>query len=248
MARSLSFILALILFSFVATVMTGAGADVLPTGISTPDQADARVEILKTIGFGSNSKVLGDPYPLGGYSGLEVGLSRESISIGNIARLGNQTGPQNTLSYSRLMIGKGVYNNIDFFLHFIPFADDKNISGYGGMAKWTFYQASTIPFTLSAVVHGNSTNVSNQLVTQSTGAFLLAGMTFDKASVYLGQGRMSTYGQFHGADFPDVTVSERVDDYHYFIGGSMRFEPMFVALQFDQVQQPVISARLGVRY
>src|SRR6266404_3530405 len=97
----------------------------IPHGLNESD----RREIIRTLGVNAATKMLDNPYPLGGYSGFEVGLSTEFIDIRDIRRLGCQPGQpgctNTTVSdesewrYSRLTIGKGLYEDIDVFFHFL---------------------------------------------------------------------------------------------------------------------------------
>src|SRR5580692_1102541 len=98
-----------------------AGAFDIPSGLLQPD----RQQIVRTLGFDTATKMLDNPYPLGGFSGFEVGLSMEYIDIRDIRTLGcapGSAGCRNTsisdeteLRYSRLTIGKGLYDDVDVF-------------------------------------------------------------------------------------------------------------------------------------
>src|SRR5476649_319848 len=70
----------------------------IPRGLNESD----RREIVRTLGLNSATKMLDNPYPLGGFSGFEVGFSAEFIDIRDIRRLGcapGSPGCRNT-SYS----------------------------------------------------------------------------------------------------------------------------------------------------
>ena len=51
-----------------------AAAFDIPKGLSESD----RREIILTLGLNSATKMLDNPYPLGGFSGFEIGLSQQS--------------------------------------------------------------------------------------------------------------------------------------------------------------------------
>ena len=58
-------------------------------GLSFPSSLTShdRGQVLAILGYGSAVKILDNPYPLGGYSGLEIGLSTEFINTSQIAKL-----------------------------------------------------------------------------------------------------------------------------------------------------------------
>src|SRR5665213_698791 len=88
----------------------------IPSGLNQSD----RREIIRTLGLNTATKMLDNPYPLGGFSGFEIGLSMELIDIKDIRRLccaPGTAGCRNTgysdedqLRYSRITIGKGLFN------------------------------------------------------------------------------------------------------------------------------------------
>ncbi|MEK7355008.1 MAG: hypothetical protein AAB250_01065, partial [Bdellovibrionota bacterium] len=139
-----------------------SAAILIPANLSASD----RVEALKIIGMGTSAKLLSDPYPLGGYDGLEMGLSIESLPTDDLGRLGNRlTAPQQDVAYPKLTIGKGVYNNIDIFIQFTPYTRQDELSQFGGIMRWGFYQAQFQPLSASILLHMNNGNVGNVLTT-----------------------------------------------------------------------------------
>jgi hypothetical protein len=57
-----------------------------PSGMSSKD----RQSIMQIMGFGSASKILSNPYPLGGYLGIELGVSSDVIETSQVGNLGNK--------------------------------------------------------------------------------------------------------------------------------------------------------------
>ena len=86
-------------------------------GLEIPSQLTSADEIrtLEIIGLGTTSKFLSNAYPLGGYSGLEVSLSVETMDTKEIASLGSTAAETPTVYYPTITIGKGIYNNSDIF-------------------------------------------------------------------------------------------------------------------------------------
>lgn len=216
--------------------------------------SDDRKEALRILGLGTSGKLLSNPYPLGGYSGFEFGLAIESVPVEEIARLGSKLSTtqqlDKTFNYPKFAIGKGLYKDIDIFLHFIPFNQNTNLSDYGGLVRYCFYQAAFLPASFSLIVHGNNSNVGNLIFTQSIGAELATGINVGDLALYVGGGRVYVTGRFiaslnQGAAQEE---SETVSSFHSFFGGTLDFEPIFVALQIDQFTQTTFSGKLGLRF
>lgn len=228
----------------------------IPKDMDTTDRRQA----VRILGFGTSSKILTDPYPLGGYSGFEVGVSMESLPVGELSHLGNrQSTPQQDVSYAKFTIGKGLYNNVDFFLQFIPFSEGKEISQYGGILRWGFIQGTSFPYSLSALVHTNSTNINNQVTTRTYGVDLIAGINVSNVALYAGGGPLQCRGRFNGglseagntnSGLTDsgVLETENVFGGHAMLGANVHMEPVFVSMQIDRYETTVYSAKLGMRF
>ncbi len=212
-----------------------------------------RLKILEIVGFGASSKVLSDPYPLGGYAGLEVGYALENLPAEDIGRLGQGLpAPQQDITLSKITIGKGLYNNLDFFIQFTPYLHSDEVSQYGGIIRWGFYQGSDKPISLSALVHANTVNFSNQLTTHAYGVDLIGGVTVDSLAVFAGLGAIEARGTFMGGS-SGVTDSgfverEFTSGLHTVVGADIRIKKAFVSLQIDRYKLPVFSGKIGYRF
>ncbi len=227
-----------------------SAAILIPANLSASD----RVEALKIIGMGTSAKLLSDPYPLGGYDGLEMGLSIESLPTDDLGRLGNRlTAPQQDVAYPKLTIGKGVYNNIDIFIQFTPYTRQDELSQFGGIMRWGFYQAQFQPLSASILLHMNNGNVGNVLTTRTYGVDLVGGMNVSNVALFGGIGFIESTGTFAGGA-SGVTASgrlesESVSGYHTVYGANVKIlEKGFLALQIDRYSVPVFSGKLGVRF
>ncbi|MGE0525889.1 MAG: hypothetical protein AB7G93_17135 [Bdellovibrionales bacterium] len=244
----------------------------IPKGLDSAD----RKEVIRTLGLSSASKALSNPYPLGGYSGLEVGYSMEFVNVRDIRRLGctpGETGCPNTgysdeteWRYSRLTIGKGLYNDIDVFFSFIPPVGGLRVSDYGGQIRWSFYQARFLPINLSTTLHFNQSNFNDVFMNRNLGAELIAGVNVDNFALYFGGGWVEARGTFIGPNSagacledctvlggdPDVgsshTVTERVRETHTVVGFSLHYQNLFTAAQVDRYRDAVYSLKLGLRF
>ena len=244
MLRSASLFISFFTLSLLVSLT--AAADLrLPNGIGSVGQTTGRQSILQELGYGTSSKLIAEPYPMGGYRGLEISLTYETLPTDQLNQ--NSNPAQDPLAFSRVTIGKGLYKNVDIQMNFIPFDSQSSLSGFGAIVKWMFLEGELIPYNFSFVAEGNQTNFNNQLIEQSMGADVIFGGTFDLATLYVGTGWLHSNGEFRSPDAPAVTAIENVSNFHYFAGAVLRWEPVFVAAQLDQFQQTMLSFRLGVR-
>lgn len=235
----------------VGAASTAHAALELPQNLSKGDRERA----LRTLAFGSAPKILSDPFPLGGYSGLEVGLSLESLPTQEIGRLGSGVlAPQQEATYAKLSVGKGLYEDVDVFLSFTPYQSAKTeLIEYGGMLRWSFYQGAQFPLTLSAVVHLGGLNVQDKMTAQTIGADLVGGLNVNDVALYVGVGPIRAQGTFLGGDsgVTDGDKSSQTEEssgFHQMIGASVRFGSAFLAAQVDRHTQTVLSAKVGLRF
>lgn len=248
----------------------GASALDIPKGLSQPD----RVEVLETIGLGASPKMLSNPYPLGGYSGFEVGYSVEFINVRDVNHLGCTPGPlscpntgvstDDEFRFSRITLGKGLYHDVDIFFSFAPPVGGTNISDYGGMARWAFYQAEFLPITFSAVLHGNRMNIQDEFVSQNIGAEMMLGISVENFSLYFGGGEVWSQGTFVVQGSPDPgtgtvspsdpannglnTVTENVKETHMVVGMALQYQNLFGAGEIDHYRDSVYGAKVGMRF
>jgi hypothetical protein len=220
----------------------------LPTGLTASDREAA----LGILGFGSAAKLLASPYPLGGYDGVEVGLSSEYIPLADVASLGNKSNSKSDLNYLNLTLGKGLFYNVDVLLQFIPLPQDEAVSGYGAQIRWGFYETKFMPAALSLVFHGSAMNFNNLLGAHTTGADLIASVNMKDVSLFFGAGQARSVGTFVGGvgGITDSGVTETTDvaSPHTVFGISIKMSNVFVALEVDRYVQSTYAGKLGLRF
>jgi hypothetical protein len=245
----------------------------IPKGLDVSD----RKEVVRIIGLNSANKMLSNPYPLGGYSGYEFGYSMEFISVRDMRRLGCEPGSlgcpntsesdETELRYSRFTIGKGLYNDVDVFFSFIPPTGGVQITDYGALARWSFYQAKFLPINLSALVHFDQLNFADSFVNRNLGAELMVGVNVDNFAVYFGGGMIQAQGTFIGytgsgtcledctaessneeVNTNSRTVTDTVQETHTVVGISAHYENLFTAAQVDRYRDAVYSLKIGLRF
>ena len=211
-----------------------------------------REESLRILGFGTANKTLSDPYPLGGYSGFEFGVSVSDLPIEELKNLGNKlaTG-QTDVSYTSFSIGKGLYNNVDVFFNITPYLQTIQMSQFGGQVRWSFFQAENLPLNLSFLFNANSSNISNQLSVRTIGGDLLGSINVNRVALFSGIGSITTAGDFlggpRGLTDSGYQESESVTGLHLVLGVNVRLIDFFISAEVDHYRDTVFSGKLGLR-
>lgn len=245
----------------------------IPKGLNASD----RDEIVRTLGLNVATKMLNNPYPLGGYSGFEIGYSVEYISIRDIRRVGCEPGSagcandrysdETEWKYSRLTIGKGLYNNIDVFFHFMPPMGNAHVSDYGGALRWSFYQAPFLPINVSAIGHFDQLNYNDRFLNRNLGAGVMVGVNVENFAIYFGGGKIQGVGTFIGkntsgncsvnctagtsdssVDADSRTATNKVMTTHTVVGLSLHYDNLFAAAEVDRYTDSVYSLKAGLRF
>lgn len=214
--------------------------------------ADDRHRMTELLGLSTGAKVLGNPYPLGGYAGIEVGYEYQVVATSEISRMGNKASETSEVGITQLTLGKGLYNNIDIYLQFTPFSQSSSVTGYGAQFRWGFFQAEYLPAHLSLIISGNSTNFENQVTFTSQGADLVAGFTVQDITLYAGTGWARSFGNFVGGanGITDNTQTSQSDvtSLHYLAGMNVKYSRVFLAFELDRYTDANYAAKLGCRF
>ncbi len=220
----------------------------LPKNLDNADQSRA----LEILGFGSASKILNNPYPLGGYMGIELGVSTEFIPLDDLQDLGSGTEDKGEFNYYTLTLGKGLFYNIDTYLYFTPSVQGENFQNFGAQLRWGFYEFNFFPLTLSAILYGGGANYSNLINISTFGTDILATVNMDNVAIYAGFGSIRAVGKFIGGangitDDQETTEQDLVET-HTVFGVSIGISKMFIAMEIDRYTDTVYSGKLGVRF
>lgn len=248
-----------VLCLIVAYMPTASFAVTIPKQLTKED----RISVVKLLGLTTSTKLLTNPFPLGGYSGFEVGLSLELVDIRDLSQLGaGSTEGDQELRYPRITIGKGLYNNLDLFLHFAPMTAGSEMTSFGGAVRYSFYEARFLPVNVSLVMSADHVNINNDFENTSLGADLVAGIYVSQFSLYFGAGQLRASGTFIGGTNSDGTVdvgdpqlggstntvTHTVSQTHSYLGATVHFDDVFAAAQIDRYPDTTYSARVGLRF
>ncbi len=214
--------------------------------------ADQRSTVVHLLGFNTSTKILSNPLPLGGFSGVEVGLAFESISLGPLA--------QQDLQFPSLSLGKGLFENIDSFIHFVPPIGKSRISEFGALFRWSFFQSELLPINLSLIAHADQIGIKDSFSTQSYGFQMVAGINVEDLSIFLGAGYLTADANFTGGNSGDGvvdpslvdpnsnTLHEHASTIHSVLGLTYHHDIYFIAGEVDRYHDFVYSAKAGVRF
>ena len=227
----------------------------IPKNLSFHDLSD----VTQILGHNTATKFLSNPYALGGHSGFELGLSTEFIDTTDLSDLGAGTGKQSSFQYNRITIGKGLYDDFDVFVHFVPFSNSNEISEYGALMKWMFYQAKSLPLSFSAVAHYNTIDIQDTFDNEILGWDLMGGINLNHFGLYWGGGgqkaRSSFSNKILNTSDPQIQLSSSSNTFitrslqsHTFVGLQIELSSIFIAAEIDRYEQPVYSAKIGVRF
>lgn len=218
-----------------------------------PQQMNAkdRQRALEILGSATSSRLLSSAYPLGGWQGLEVGLSRHYIPASYLSSLGDRSATQNDFNYPMLTIGKGLYGNVDLHVGFVPMFQSDAISHASAQIRYQLWKSPSKIFRLSGLVHASTTNLLNQLIMQNYGFNIIGITTIDELSLFVGAGLSSTDGRFIGGNkgITDSKDSEQETKRlpHQLIGLEYLINNYFVAAEIDRYDSPYYSLKVGYR-
>ncbi len=216
----------------------------LPTGLSNGEQQ----LILQTFGFGTSFRPVDNPYPLGGYTGFEVGLTAQSIPTADIGYYGNRTTIDRNVIYPLISFGKGIFDNIDLLMSFIPYNESTGIGIYSGAFRWSFFQATFVPASFSLLLSGGNTNLNNVFISQTLGADVITGVNVDPFSFYFGVGTLYGQAQFSPNLTSDGTFSNQTGRaFHTLLGVNVSIAEFFSAMEVDTYNTTVVSLKFGAR-
>lgn len=217
----------------------------LATGLTESN----RQLVLKTLGLGTLSKNTSRALPLGTDSGLEISLTTEVINTKRIAPFIVEEKNQDYILYPKFSIGKGIFNKLDVYFHFIPYTKTLGLSEFGGLFRYNFFHSESSPLTTSILLHANSANFNNQLISRNIGSDLLFGMNWETFSLSSSFGWGSSSGRFIGGT-QGVTDSlideyEDVDSFHFAVATHFKYKIWVLSASMDHYTRPVYSIKIG---
>lgn len=218
-------------------------------GFALPVEMDGegKKNVVEVLGFGTLMKFHSNPYPLGGYQGLELSIGQEAVSSGRLAQAGSEESSAGYFTYTNFSVGKGFYSNFDVFFNFAPFGQKIQSQIFGLLLRWNFFDRSN--FRLSAVLHGNGVNVQNQYFSDSSGLDLVASSTFRQFDYYVGFGETTVNATFAGSLLAvGENTREKRSAYRHFIGLNYQWQSYFATAEYHRVVENTYSFKLGYRF
>jgi hypothetical protein len=219
----------------------------LPSNLNEADRRAA----LQIMGPATSTRILSSPYPLGGYEGFELGISRHYVPTSYLSELGNKTASEGDFEYPLLTLGKGLYYDLDLFLSIVPMAQSDSINHFSSQIRYQFWHSESEVFRFSGLIYAGTTTLNNQLNMQSYGYNLIGTSTIDRVSLYIGVGTSFCNGRFIGGikgitDSPRTEI-ETLTLAHQLIGIEWPLGSFFWAAEVDRYKIPYYSLKIGYR-
>lgn len=222
-------------------------ASKIPLQLDENDQITAA----RSLGYALSSRVLSNPYPLGGYHGFEFAMSNELIPWTDISRLGVTTTSTSEFQVKHISFAKGLYNNLDVGMHFSLLPQDQAVESYGGQVRWTFFDFEHFPATVAVSAHASSANFENHVVAKNSSTDLLMSVYTSPLTLFLGLGLSRASVQFiggaNGVTADQKTTILKNNTIHTFIGTNFEIDRTFIALQIDRYFETSYALKLGYR-
>lgn len=210
-----------------------------------------RLSTLEFLAPTSSARLLSSPYPLGGWSGFEIGVSRQNAPLSYLKDLGDKGGTTSDLSYTTITLGKGLYYDLDLYLSFVPMTQTDSISHSSGQLRYLFWTSENRVFRVSGLLSASTSNVNDQISLRSVGYDLIGTTTIDKVSLFVGLGLLKARARFiggaKGITDSQKTEEEDADIPHQLIGIEWPLGHFFWAAEVDRYKVPNYSLQLGYR-
>lgn len=237
-----------LLFVFILLLGTTGFSLDLPQNLSSQE----RDTLAKTVGLSTSNKLLSKPISLGGYQGFEIGASLEVIDTSVLEDLGDRSSTQKTYNLTRITLGKGLFSDIDTYLHFAMPFDGSQVVDWGGSIKWNFHQFKFLPVVLSFLASGNNINFNSSFIHTNFNGQLLIGLQFDRGSTYFGFGKVRSTSEFSNSQGTDgisdssKLTSTQVEHTQLTFGANYDvFDKVFLAAEWSKYEDDVFSFKLG---
>jgi hypothetical protein len=123
--------------------------------------------LVEILGAQTGVKPIFHPFALGGYSGVDIGITVERVASDELRQLGDGTTSITDLVYTKLEVAKGLQHGVDLFFQIAPYNRSVDLSSYGGGIKWTFFESKNVPANLSAILVGHDSNIKDLVILKS---------------------------------------------------------------------------------
>lgn len=235
------------LFILLQLFSTNVFAFSLPGNLNSAD----RTNILKIIGLPSSTKLLSNPYPIGGSSGVEIGVSQTIIGTEELEGIGDSSGDQKDFSLTQVNLSKGLFRDFDIGVELTPMTTFQ-VQSFSFQARTVLTKSADTSPVISLFLFTTNTNFKNLVQVETYGADLIGAVHTEKISLYTGFGNIRTFGKFAGGsstlNSSNKTETSAINSLHLLLGTSVQFKPYFLSVQMDRYDQITYSAKIGTRF
>lgn len=213
--------------------------------------AAAQETVAQDFGFGSATKMNLDPRPLGGYQGFQVSVSRDLVNVSRLKTIGTSANQDDYFATSTMMVGKGLFYNIDSFFQMTPPQND-DFSSYGGLIRGTFWNSEIIDLHIGGLVHGSMSQFANTFGSNIVGLDLYAYLGISKFTFSVGLGQAKGIYTFVGSGLvsPATTENTKVDlsSSHGWSGVSYRVDRWIVSAMYENYFDSMYSFKFAYNF
>jgi hypothetical protein len=187
-------------------------------------------------------------YPLGGYSGVRIGLSHKLVSNSRLRQAFRETSDVPDLKLTEIHFSKGLYYNVDFYASFAPKLSNATLSSFAGGIKWGFFEVESKPFQFIASISGRSTNWSNQAIFLNQTFDLISQYSLNHMYYYIGIGSAYVRSEFIGGSH-GITLSGLNEIYEkargrILIGGGWQNHNWGLGIELTQFVQTTVTFKV----
>lgn len=224
----------------------------LPKGMSAED----RKIVTQVLGFGSTAKFASNPYPLGGWNGVEMAVTQEFISVEKLKDLGVNGSSQGSLSYTQFSFGKGFYENFDGYFSFTLPRQQSEMQNYSGLLRTVVYDFEDKKYMATVDINGQGSNMGNLFSSDSFGYDLVLSQVNSWWGYYGGIGWLSIKTRFignpitasQGLTSNGQTIVDSAEHMRYFAGLMGHYEKYFALMEVQTVYENTWTVKMGYRF
>jgi hypothetical protein len=216
--------------------------------VASPLNQSQLLSVTESVGLPLATSYTENLFPLGGYSGIRIGLSHKEISNNQLRQSYPETSNIPDLKLTEFHFSKGLYSNVDFYISFIPLGGNGNLSSFAGGIKWGFLELDSKPIQFLVSLSGRSTNWTNQVTFLNQTFDVIGQYSINQFYGYLGIGSAFVRSQFiggsHGITLSGFNETLEKSRGRPLIGGGWQTQKWGVGLELTQFLQTTMTLKV----
>ena len=217
--------------------------------IEFPDFTSDEIDrITKTLSPAVTPNPLSSLIPLGGYSGLELGLSVSLVDISPIPSLEKSLN-EKEFYFPRITLGKGLFHDVDIFLSITPNVTRYTLSDYAASIRWSFLELSHYDLNFSVIPYFSSLELNHELFLKNQGVGIYMNWHRDFFDIYFGikqnQGKTTFQLKTSELDVKKQGISKKLLPS---LGLVLHKLPFFLSFHANKLEEIQYSLKIGLRF